>query len=521
MKLAGVFAATLFLLNSVYSQTRWISSNGWPSGECQLESNKLMITIHKFHLDIEEEAVLSTRGEVQSWADTKTLEISGTFTTAPGTAMRSMLLWNGKQILKAKLLDRNRADSIMDSIVNRTSRDPALIEHIGGNRYHFRIFPVPLNTSRRIRILYSVPYIATSGNLQFEFQPAFTLGAATVPNHIPVEIFNPDSLSGKFLLQTESTRKTIQFGAIYSIPFADFNSGEYMNGYPRPRSLSISPDTSKFNKAYAYTLSSTKAVGYYGAVFATVPDSLSNAIADMNLKNYVIEAKIVAGTSSFLMDIPNRTQFGIYLKSKGAWDEKIHWNVYSDIGDVVIAQSQSFSVNLDSSKNSMLPLIWGAKYSLKEGLGNMGGLFGFVDGKMSLLALEKDTLSKADVAKYTEDGIPPLLPWEIVSDTSKIVVPKNSIIYDIVTFINSKSITAKFLVLVESNHRLIVQFDNTNFTHLKISIFDTQGRLVQSISNPKMSGKTVQLQLPSQLKGVFVMSVITGNTQVTKKFVLK
>ncbi|MBD3317261.1 MAG: hypothetical protein GF344_15855 [Chitinivibrionales bacterium] len=105
--------------------------------------------------------MIATRGNVWS-GDQSTLEIFGEFEMSPGTAIRSMLLWQGNTILKAKLKDRTAADSAYEEVVDRrrtqiVPRDPALIESLGGNRYRFKIYPVALARSRKIRILYTVP----------------------------------------------------------------------------------------------------------------------------------------------------------------------------------------------------------------------------------------------------------------------------------------------------------------------------------------------------------------------------
>jgi len=68
----------------------------------------------------------------------------------------------------------------------------------------------------------------------------------------------------------------------------------------------------------------------------------------------------------------------------------------------MLSYSQKCEPKTDSLAQSLLPLIWGAKYSLVEGTGNLGALFGFVDQNMSLLALEKDTLSATDAALWQQ-----------------------------------------------------------------------------------------------------------------------
>ena len=64
-----------------------------------------------------------------------------------------MLLWNGSQILKAKLKDRQLAREQYEDVVDRQKivppRDPALITYEGGGVYGIQIYPARLNESRK------------------------------------------------------------------------------------------------------------------------------------------------------------------------------------------------------------------------------------------------------------------------------------------------------------------------------------------------------------------------------------
>ena len=85
--------------------------NAWPSnGSCNLKQGSITVTLHKFYADVEEEATIAPTGTCD-YGDPQSLEITGTFTLSEGSALRSMLLWNGTQMLKAKLRETAKADN--------------------------------------------------------------------------------------------------------------------------------------------------------------------------------------------------------------------------------------------------------------------------------------------------------------------------------------------------------------------------------------------------------------------------
>jgi len=513
----------LLAFNLAYSAIQWRTTKiNQEDGVCQLALNKIRVIINACHLDVEEEAEITTRGDVY-WGDPKTLEIYGEFQLSPGSVMRSLLLWNGKKLLKAKLMDREKADSIFDTIVNYTYRDPAIVKYLGQNRYSFRIYPVAINYSRKVRILYSIPLQAKDQRVQFEVQPAFTLGAYYVPTTIPVEVVKSISAFDKYIIQHGATKKTIESGSTYLIPFSDFYKGYYDWSYFEPNQIFILPDQKVMQSAYSYKYVSANGSGNYAAAFSTVPDSLEQMIEEAVMPKYSIEAKIETKEKMYKIDMFNNSIFGMYLKSESPWDGTIFWNVYDKNGDLAIKYTQTLALDSDPVRNATLPLLWGAKYTLVEGLGDLGAIFGFVDNRMSLLALEKDTLSAVDKEKYWEQGVPALLPQEIIVNLNKIPpVPKENIIFEL-TENNSmpKDVTDCMQITLKPDNKILVSFNNLTVKNLKIAIYDIKGRLVKSFDTIKMNGNTTQLNLPAGLKGIYVIRVQADNAKFSKKLVLK
>ena len=119
-------------------------------------------------------------------------------------------------------------------------------------------------------------------------------------------------------------------------------------------------------------------------------------IKELQLTGYTAEARVVTGDKSYISDIPYIGCFGVYLKSTDAWDRNIYWSLYRNDGTTVYQMIQAISPDTSTATAGSVPLIWACKYNLSGNTGNYGGVFGFVDDKMDLLALEKDSLSAAD-----------------------------------------------------------------------------------------------------------------------------
>lgn len=512
-----VFINLAFSYNTINWQT---TRNGFSSGSCGLSSSKITITVHPYYADVVEEAEISTSGNIWS-GDSKTLEITGTFNLSPGTALRSLLLWNGNTILKAKLKLRADADSAYESVVNRVAvKDPAVVHYLGNNQYQFKIFPVELYNSRKIRILYTVPIQMSADGPQFQITNAFfAYNLSQIPNQIPVEI--KSSTSGSCIIQHGTAKKTIQFGAIYSIPVSDFreySSYGYLTG--NTKSIVITPVVKTWNTAYCFTIDSGDVKGHYAAIFASIPDTISAFINEKSLaiNSLSVEAKIAAGSKFFISDMPDKKFCMAYIKSSTSWDSTITWTCYNNSTGLSVISSQQKLTCVSDSVSSMIPFIWGAKYSLREGKGPLGALYGFVDSKMSLLALEEDTLPGNIALQYIEDGVPPLNPEDIIiKQSSKPVAPAENVIFESV---KRQVIRTNNLHITFANGLLNIQFANKFSGSFKLLIVDANGRVIQKIAGVNKSGSVFSYKIPKNLKGLFLVKLQAGNELMQKKIIL-
>jgi hypothetical protein len=281
-----------------------------------------------------------------------------------------MLLWNGSTILKAKLKDRTKADSAYEDVVDRNDivfvrRDPALIEYLGDNQYRFKIYPVAINNSRRIRILYTIPLSPFMQRMAFTFNPAFTCGATEgFPTSIPIELNYDSSDERKYLFEYNNKKREIQTGSVYVVPYSDIvNTTQYWA--PRLKQpIRILGDSVVQPTAFLHLIDTGSALGRYYALYAPVPVSLLMAVDNQLATMSNIEAVISAGNKHYIVDVTDKRSVVAYIKTSSEWDGTIAWNLYDKDGDKTMSVSDTIPVNESSADYSILPLIWAAKYSL-------------------------------------------------------------------------------------------------------------------------------------------------------------
>ncbi len=524
-----LFVTTLLCATTLHAQTwtRWQTTrNGRSSGECRLETNRIRATLRKFHVDVVEEAVIRATGSV-SWGDPNTLEITGKFTLAPGTTVRSMLLWNGNEILKAKLKDRDAADSAYESVVNRVQvRDPAIIELVGPNTYEFKIYPVAINQTRKIRILYSVPLKGYTDGPRFRIQTAFTIGPREIPTQIPFEFMRGDAIDDcRYMLKHGNTRRPLQFGVTYMLPTSDFYEQARYYYARTPRYLEIAPDTSSWHRAYTFTVDSGKAAGNYAAIFTTVPDTLRGLLETGWYGDVTLETRIATSEKAYISTLTGTGCMAVYLKSAGQWDRNVYWSLYDSEGSIICELTQSLAPDTTSPSLDQLPLVWAGKYCLEEGKGSLGALFGFVDTRMSLLALESDRLNPEEAALWRENGVPPLEPDEIVISPWLIEPPPaEDVIFEMPTDVLTNGADAARVMQVEllAGGRLMLQFDGaTTAVVARVILLDLRGRVVGAWNNVALVSGRTELALPAGLHGTYLVRAVAGTRRLEQRLVIR
>lgn len=534
-RISFIIILILVQLGLTQNNTFWQTTrSGWSQGQCQLVTSKIKVKLHPMYLDIEEEAVIKATGNV-SWGDPKSLEIEGTFTLAEGSAIRSMLLWNGNALLKARLITRNLADSAYEEVVDREKqqlipRDPAIIEYQGNNTYRYRIYPVAINDSRRIRILYTVPINTSQQRPTFQFRTAFTEGSSINPKQIPVEFSQGEKDLLTYQFQYGNTKKSVTTGSIYLIPYSEFQTKYGYNNYYYPSSTQIPyflviPNYKVEERTFTYS-SKELDTSSYTAIYSQVPSKIREVFTDVYYApNYSIEAKVKIESKSYLFDVPHDGILTAFLKTKTPWDNKIEWNLYNEMGERIQSYTQSILPDTSFSDYSFVPLLWGMRYTLEEKKGNTGALFGFIDPQMSLLALESDVLSPELTKLYQEEGMPLLSKNEIIIPVSqKPKLPKSDISFEVITpnlDLAEKTLNLDKLKISLQGIELLIELQEEYTGSFEAKLFDMNGKLIHTWPKGNFQNNLAKLAVPSNLKGVYLLNIQVGNLNQKKQIVLK
>jgi Ca-activated chloride channel family protein len=92
----------------------------------------------------------------QVFANPQPYDLEGTyvFPLPQDAAVDKFSMWIDGKETEAELLDKDKARSIYEGIV-RSMRDPALVEYMGRGMFRARIFPIPANGEKRVKISYA------------------------------------------------------------------------------------------------------------------------------------------------------------------------------------------------------------------------------------------------------------------------------------------------------------------------------------------------------------------------------
>ena len=134
----------------------------------------LRIEYQRVDVSIEEQ-VATTHIE-QLFVNENDWMLEGTylFPLPEGAAVSQLTMWVDGQPIEAKILEKDEARKIYDTIV-RQLRDPALLEYVGSSAIQANVFPIPPRDERRIEIEYSMILPAENGLIHFLYPQSTNL----------------------------------------------------------------------------------------------------------------------------------------------------------------------------------------------------------------------------------------------------------------------------------------------------------------------------------------------------------
>jgi tetratricopeptide (TPR) repeat protein len=114
----------------------------------------LTVGYHKVTVDIRDQIARTVIEESFVNHTDAVLEGVFHFPLPPDASISGFGMWIGDKLVEADVVEKQRAREIYETIL-RERRDPGLLEWSGGNIFKARVFPIPANAEKRIKISYT------------------------------------------------------------------------------------------------------------------------------------------------------------------------------------------------------------------------------------------------------------------------------------------------------------------------------------------------------------------------------
>lgn len=131
-------------------------------------STPLTVKYHKVTVTIEDQVARTHVDQVFVNESSFAMEGTYIFPLPLDATVSQFAMWADGQKMEGKVLDRNEARAVYESIVRRR-RDPALLEYINRGAFQASIFPIPPGGERRIEIEYSQVLAAEGGLIHYVY----------------------------------------------------------------------------------------------------------------------------------------------------------------------------------------------------------------------------------------------------------------------------------------------------------------------------------------------------------------
>ncbi len=126
---------------------------------------KELFTVKYHHVNVNIQDQLCTTKVDQIFHNDSGVDREGMyiFPMPEGSAITKFSMYAGEQEILGNILDKDEARNIYESIV-RQRKDPAILEYIGRNTFRARVYPIPANGDKRIRLSYA-EVVKKTGNV--------------------------------------------------------------------------------------------------------------------------------------------------------------------------------------------------------------------------------------------------------------------------------------------------------------------------------------------------------------------
>ena len=142
---------------------RWLSgyrastTNEWMGSlVAQVDGRAVPLAVGSHQVDVVVRDQIAQTTVEQTFVNSTDSQLEGTFSfPLPADASISGFgMWVGNELVEADIVEKQRARQIFEDILRR-KKDPGLLEWSGGNLFKARVFPIPPQGHKRIRIRYT------------------------------------------------------------------------------------------------------------------------------------------------------------------------------------------------------------------------------------------------------------------------------------------------------------------------------------------------------------------------------
>lgn len=116
------------------------------------------------------------------------LEYVHDFVLPQDAVVNDSWLWIGSYISAGEIYEKNEGTAIYEAIVDRR-QDPSILTKVSPKDYHFRVYPLLPDSTRRVRLSYLIPMDISDGAPQVDLPYAsFFAGSELIPESIQIEV---------------------------------------------------------------------------------------------------------------------------------------------------------------------------------------------------------------------------------------------------------------------------------------------------------------------------------------------
>ena len=132
---------------------------------------KLTVGYHKVVVDIRDQIARTTIEESFVNHTKEVLDGKFYFPLPQDASISGFGMWIGNELVEADIVEKQRAREIFEQIL-REKRDPGLLEWNGGNIFSARVYPIPAQGEKRIKITYTqvLPLVGDSFRYSYALQ---------------------------------------------------------------------------------------------------------------------------------------------------------------------------------------------------------------------------------------------------------------------------------------------------------------------------------------------------------------